>query len=155
MKKIFFASIALTTFAASLLLFQMTSCKKATAQISQTTTYQIAGLWTGTYSVNSIPSQGQLFYSFIIYKDGTIVTRSVGSDGKYYYTAGTWTVSATNAFSATVTSFVTPNSGSPVTQTIIGTFSNSGAITEATWRDTNNPNGAGLAGSFSNMLRIN
>lgn len=56
MKKIFFASLALTIFAASIVLFQMSSCTKAVAQ-AQTKTdtiyvnscpASVTGLWVGT-----------------------------------------------------------------------------------------------------------
>jgi hypothetical protein len=44
MKKIFLASLALTAFAASILLFQMTSCTKSKAGIYPVATYPITGL---------------------------------------------------------------------------------------------------------------
>ncbi|MEP6675935.1 MAG: hypothetical protein ABJA78_12295 [Ferruginibacter sp.] len=157
MKKIFMACMALTVFSATALLFQMTSCKKADAQTAScpVATYQVAGLWTGTYSVNSIPAQGQLFYSFVIYTDGTILTRGKGGDGKYYYSSGTWAVSGTNVFSATIISFVTPNAGLPITQSITGTYASNGTMSNLTWADTNNPNGPSLSGQYSSMQRVN
>ncbi len=152
------ASIALTAFALSVLLFQLTSCKKVNAQTTTNcpvATYQVAGLWTGTYSVTSLPSQGQLFYSFVIYKDNTLLTTSKGSDGKFYYSTGTWTLSNTNVFSGTIVSYMSSYSGLPVTQNITGTYSDAGTISNASWNDTKNPNGGPLAGQFSTMQRIN
>src|SRR6478735_1151671 len=116
MKKVLMGSIVMLLFAATSIIFQMSSCKKADAQINcPTPTYRIAGLWIGTYSVNCIPEQGKLFYSLSIYPDGTLITKGEGGDGKYYYSSGTWTLSNNNIFSATVTTFVTANGGSPVT----------------------------------------
>lgn len=42
------ASIALTTFALSIALFQMTSCKKASAQPNSPTTCDVKGIYSGT-----------------------------------------------------------------------------------------------------------
>lgn len=152
MKKLFMASLALITFTASIALFQLSSCKKADAQTQ--TTYPIQGLYTGTYSVNAVPAQGNLFYSFVIYPDGTMSTKGKGGDGKDYYSAGTWTLS-NNIFSGTVTTIIAPNGGAPVTQSITATFSNTGIFSNGSWNDTNNPNGVGNAGKYSIMQRAN
>lgn len=118
-------------------------------------TYPIEGLWLGTYSVDGMPAQGQLFYSFAIYPDGTLLTKSKGGDGKFYYSSGTWTLSGGKVFNGTITTFETFNSALKVTQTVTATFSNSGKLTDGTWKDTNNPHGPGLAGKFSTFQRIN
>ena len=55
MKKILMASLAMTVFAMSALLFQLTSCKKAVAQTPSECPqpiYPVAGLYIDTYSVN-------------------------------------------------------------------------------------------------------
>jgi hypothetical protein len=152
MKKLLMGSIVLTIFAFASLLFQISSCKKADAQ--PTTIYPIEGLWIGTYASPAVPSQGSLFYSFVIYPDGTLLTKGKGGDGKYYYSSGTWTLSSNNIFSGTIVSFVTPGPH-PVTQCITATYSNTGTLTNGTWKDTNNPNGTGLSGTFSTMQRVN
>src|SRR5437868_4341101 len=114
MKKVLMGSIVMLLFALTSIIFQMSSCKKANAQENcPTPTYQIAGLWIGTYSVSCLPEQGQLFYSLSIYPDGSILSKGKGADGNYYYGEGTWTISSNNILSATVTSFVI-NGGSPV-----------------------------------------
>jgi len=48
MKKLFMASIALTTFAVSIAVFQITSCKKASAEPNTpTTTCDVRGIYSG------------------------------------------------------------------------------------------------------------
>lgn len=131
--------------------FLITSCSKDPVP-TPTPTYPVEGLWVGTFSAPTFPSQ---FYSFIVYPGGVLLTKGQGSDGKYYYSSGTWSLSSNNTFSGTIVSFVTPNGGSPVTQSITATYSNNGNMTGGTWVDTNNPNGTGLSGTFSTMQRVN
>jgi hypothetical protein len=152
MKAPFRAKLILA-FLITALLFAQFSCQKDSVQ--PTKTYTIQGLWIGTYSASSLPAQGDLFYSYSIFTDGTILTKSKGWDGKYYYAAGTWALSSTNVFTSTITTFVTPFAGSPVTQFMSGTFSSNGTITDATWKDTDNPNGTYRSGKFSTMQRVN
>jgi hypothetical protein len=152
MKKLLKSFFALATLV--VLTFQISGCKKD-CPAPTTTTYPIQGLWIGTFSVDAIPGQGSLFYSFVVYPDGTLLTKGKGGDGKFYYSSGTWTLSSSNVFSGTITSFVTPNSGSPVTQSITATYANSGTLVDGVWNDTNNPNGTPLKGKFSTMQRIN
>ena len=171
MKKFLMGSIVLTTFAFAILLFQMSSCKKTLAQTNvihdtvkinihdtvkycPASVYPIQGLWVGTYSVDALPSQGQLFASLIIYPDGTIVTRTKGGDGKYYYASGTWNLSSSNVLTATIVYFVTPGTN-PVTQSITATFSSTGVLTLGTWKDVINTNSTPLNGAFSEMQRVN
>ena len=146
------ASIALTTFAMTLALFQMSSCKKADAETTKT--YPIEGLWIGTYSVGTIPEQGNLFYSFIIYPGGVLLTKGKGGDGRDYYSTGTWTLTNSNTFLGTISTFY-PNTGQPVIQSITATYSNTGKLTNGIWNDTDNPYGSPLAGKFSTMQRVN
>ena len=85
MKKILMASLAMTIFAFSSLLFQLASCKKASGQPDPCPecpscpepTYQVAGLYTGTYSVDSKPEQGDLYYSFVVFPNGDLLTKDV------------------------------------------------------------------------------
>ena len=151
MKKIFRASLALTTFAISIALFQLASCKKTEAQMQAV--YPVQGLYIGTYSVNSVPAQGDLFYSFVVYPDGTMLTKSKGGDGKDYFASGTWTLT-NNIFSGTITTLVAPNGGAPVTQSITATFSNTGTLSNGVWAATTNPNAIGNSGKFSIMQRV-
>ena len=164
-------SIVLTAFSLAIVLFEMSSCKKATAQTNTIydtikviihdsvkycpqATYPISGLYTGTYSVNSnfnIP--GQFDYSFTVYQNGTFITRTSQSGGTTF-ASGKWNLSASNIFTATSTSFF-GISGSPVTQVFTANFSNSGVLTNGIWRDSINTNSKPLAGTFSTMQRVN
>jgi hypothetical protein len=147
MKKLLKSFFVLATLA--VLTFQISGCKKDCPV--PTTTYTVQGLWIGTYSANGL--SGASFYSFIVYPDGTLVTRSKGFDGNYYYTSGSWTLSGTD-FTATVVSFVTPGVN-PVTQSIKTTYSNTGVMTNGIWKDVINTNGTPLTGTFSDMKRVN
>lgn len=131
--------------------FLITSCTKDPVP-TPTPTFPVEGLWVGTFSAPGYPSN---FFSFIVYPGGTLLTKGQGIDGKYYYSSGTWSLSSSNVFTGTIVSFVTPNGGSPVTQSITATYLNNGTMTNGTWVDTNNPNGTGLSGTFSTMQRVN
>lgn len=115
-------------------------------------TYQVAGLWIGTYTVTQLPQQQPLYYGFSIKPDGKILTEGVGANGVTYYSKGTWTLNG-NVFTATYTSI--NYSGSQVTQSATLTYDNSGTMTNGTWTDVVNPNGGSLSGSFNTMSRVN
>jgi len=148
MKKLLLSAVsilALTIFVLS----SQTSCKKETITNTVTdTVYQctttINGLWVGTYSVTSLPAQGQLFYSLIVYPDGSLLYKAKGGDGNFYYAKGTWTLSG-NTFAGTVVSFNTP----AVTQTVTATYSaTAGTLTNGTWADVAN------SGNLQSMTKI-
>lgn len=149
MRKLLISTFSI--FLVAVLLFQ-TSCKKDEVTNTggttdcPTATYPVTGLWTGTYSVdnNSTPAR---FYSFSIYPDGTVLTKGLLADSEFSYSSGTWTLNG-NAFSATITNFLSPS----ITQKVTATFSNTGTLTNATWQDTVNPYGL-LTGTFSNVVR--
>src|SRR5690242_12057997 len=104
-------------------LIMFLSCSKETVK-----KYPIEGLWIGTYTVNSAPTQPAHFASLVIYPDGSIVTKTGAEDGKDHYSSGTWTVSTDNVFSATIITF-SPNSGSTaVTQKIQANYSPAGKL---------------------------
>jgi hypothetical protein len=115
-------------------------------------TYQIAGLWIGTYTVTQLPQLQPLYYSFTIKPDGKVLAESVGADGMSYYSKGTWTLNG-NLFTATYTSI--NYSGAQVTQSATLTYHNSGTLTQGTWTDVVNPNGGSFSGAFSAMARVN
>lgn len=115
-------------------------------------TYQVAGLWIGTYTVTQLPQQQPLYYSFSIKPDGRVLTEGVGADGNRYYSTGTWTLNG-NLFTATYTSI--NYSGAPVTQSATLTYQNSGTMTNGTWTDVVNPNGGSLSGTIPTMARVN
>jgi hypothetical protein len=115
-------------------------------------TYQVAGLWIGTYTVTQLPQQQPLYYSFSIKPDGKILTEGVGANGATYYSKGTWILNG-NVFTATYTSI--NYSGSQVTQSATLTYDNAGTMTNGTWTDVVNPNGGSLSGTFNTMSRVN
>ncbi|MEI9958473.1 MAG: hypothetical protein WDM90_19700 [Ferruginibacter sp.] len=150
MKKIFMASIALTTFALAFALFQMTSCKKATAQTPSTpATYPIQGLWVGTYTIDGQAALGQQYFSFVIKPDGSII-----NDTKYNnqqnLALGNWTLSGTT-LSCSFTNMYGQASNFGVSETCTATWDNSGKLTAGIWKNV-----APLSGSGTFVLtRIN
>lgn len=147
MRKVFMTSLPMTVFAVVTLLFQLTSCKKAVGQTnndSPATTYPVAGLYTGTYSVNSKPDQGNLYYSFVVFPNGDLLTKDVTEYGDTVYQKESWTLSSDSTFTATIATFSIPS----VIQNITGRFSNDGKISNAIWQDTYNPYGIGLSGKI-------
>ena len=134
----------------------LSSCTKQAGPVTAVTTYPVEGVWLGTFSVNGSTDQKSYFYSFVIYPDGTMSTKSTGADGKAYYSAGTWAwqLSSNNIFVGTVT---TMNSGGlPITQRITATWSKTGVMTDGTYVDTINPYAnPGFTGKFSTMQRVN
>lgn len=144
----------LKNIATSFLIFSLLflSCEKNNDAV--TPTYSIQGLYIGTYTVNQQPTQPPLAYSFIIYPDGTLSTKGKGANGKDAYSTGTWTLNANSVFTGTITQYLT-TTATPITQSVTGTFSTSGEITNGTWTDVTNPYGPLLSGKFSTMLRVN
>lgn len=139
-------------FTACITFLLLSSCKKE--YVHTPPRYPIEGLWIGTYSVASMPEQGDLFYSFVIYPDGTLLTKGKGGDEQDHYSSGTWTLNSNNIFSATISTFY-PGTGARITQSITATYSNTGQLTNGTWHDTDNPYGSPLSGTYSIMKRVN
>jgi hypothetical protein len=115
-------------------------------------TYQVAGLWIGTYTVTQLPQQTPLFYSFAIKPDGKILVEGVGANGKTYYSAGTWALNGTT-FTTTYLSINYDGGGGQVTQSATTTYNSAGTMT-GTWTDTANPNGGSLSGTLT-LSRVN
>jgi hypothetical protein len=67
------------------------SCKVNSAA-SGSKDAQIAGLYVGTYTVESL-KQPPLFFSFAIYPDGTISYKSLGSNNYVFFASGTYSFS--------------------------------------------------------------
>lgn len=148
------ASVAISVFALALLLFQLTSCKKVLGQTNHECpppTYPVEGLYIGTYTVSSKPELGDLYYSFVIFPDGSLLTKGATEYGDTTYQKGNWTLSSDSTFTGNIATFTTPS----VIQNITGKFSKDGKISDATWHDTYNPYGSGLSGNFSVMQRVN
>jgi hypothetical protein len=126
-------------FAAFLItIFAFTSCQKdSTTPTPTATKYPVEGLWIGTYTIDNSPSEsGIYFYSYAVYKGGSILIKGMGADGNTYYSSGQWALSSTNVFSSTYTTI--NFSGAQVTQTMTANFSNTGKMTEGVWTDTKN-----------------
>lgn len=129
----------------------VSSCQKDSTPPTPTTpTYPVEGLWIGTFTVDNNPSQaGTYFYSYAVYPDGSILVKSLPADGNTYYSAGQWTLSNANVFSATFTSM--NFKGAQVTQTITANFSDTGKMTDGVWTDKINANQTGKL----SMERVN
>lgn len=114
------------------------ACQKdSTSPTPDSPKYQVEGLWIGTYTIDNSPSEsGIYFYSYAVYKDGSILIKGMGADGNTYYSSGQWALSSTNVFSSTYTTI--NFSGAQVTQTMTANFSDTGKMTEGVWTDTKN-----------------
>jgi len=151
MKRIFLASLAMTVFALSAALFQMTSCKKSNAQTNcPTPVYPVTGLWEGTYQTDQV-SHAATYASLTIYPDGTFMKRNklVGTANDYALTRGTWALSG-STFTYRDTTLI--YSGAAVVEKGSLTFSNTGTFSNGTWQDIS---GQSYTGTFQNMKRIN
>ena len=141
MKKLFLASIALTTFALSIGLFQMTSCKKAEAQVNNTnTTYPIEGLWIGTYTVDSQPALGEQYFALSIKPDSTIVADTKWGTTQHL-APGSWSLSG-NTFTCTYTCVYGLPNHIGIEEKITATWSNTGTLI-GTWENSPTPTGSG------------
>lgn len=113
-----------------------------------TATFEVPGIYMGTYTVDQVPAQGSLFYSFIIQPDATMITEGKGSNGSTYYSAGTWTL-AQDTLRCTFSSVNFP--GVTVTQSAKFYFNkNDGALSSGTWKDVVNGT---FSGTYS-MVRV-
>jgi hypothetical protein len=90
-------------------------------------------LWIGTYTVDQVPAQGALYYSFIFKPDNTLITEGSGGDGNLYYSRGTWTLSG-SVINCTLTTLNFPIV--TVGQTAKFTFNaKSDSLSAGTWKD--------------------
>jgi hypothetical protein len=151
MKKIFMASVALITFSAAIILFQMTSCKKSKAQTNcPPATYPVTGLWEGTYLTDQVSTPTN-YESFTIFPDGTFLRRSqVVASTEMAYFKGTWKLTGTT-FQFTDTTLLYSAGMQIDTGTL--TFSNDGKMTNGTWQVVGGA--SQLTGTFQNINRIN
>jgi hypothetical protein len=147
MKKLLLGSAVLMAFSLSVTIFQITSCKKATAQTNPV--FAIQGLWIGTYTVDGQASLGQQYFSFIIKPDGTMIAETKGSD-KQHLAPGTWTLSATK-LTCTFTCVYGLPSNIGVTETTTANWDNTGKLTSGIWKNV-----APLTGSGTfTLTRVN
>lgn len=153
MRRIFMASLVLVVFAAAMVVFQMSSCKKAVAQKDcPTPTYQIAGLWIGTYQTDQFAHE-PTYFSLIINPDRTLIVKAKGVPPAQdvVYSTGTWTLTG-NIFEFTDTTY---NYSSKVIQAGKLTYSNTGTLTGGTWKNLSGDNGRFYTGTYPSMLRVN
>lgn len=106
--------LALSIFS---MLFIFYSCSKTNN--TPTNPNPIVGLWMGTYTGTEVAGKN-LYYSFDLRADSTVLSQSLGGDGNTYYSSGTWSLSGTN-FTATITAQNFSNAG--VVQNITATYS--------------------------------
>ena len=108
----------------------------------------IVGYWIGTLTSINEPSAGELYYSFDIRSDSTIITQSQGADGNVYFNLGTWTMKD-SAFTATTISTASANSG--VEEILTAVYSKYyGTLSSGVWKNKN-----GVAGGTFKLSRIN
>jgi hypothetical protein len=108
----------------------------------------IVGLWVGTLTANNEPGTGNLYCSFDIRADGSILTQNLGTDGNTYYNEGSWTLSGTT-FSATTTCTTAPFKG--VVENYTATYNkDNGTLSAGAWETV----GAIATGTFT-LARIN
>lgn len=137
--------IPVTTLLLLAVLFSL-SCKKECEVVTETNT--VLGLWIGTYTVNQVPAQGALYYSFIFKPDGKVLTEGKGGNGATYYSQGTWTLTG-NEINCTYTSINFPTT---VTQSAKFTFTpSSDSLSAGTWMDLI---GGSNTGKFQLMKKI-
>jgi hypothetical protein len=128
--------------------FVFFSCKKD--EDEQSINHNVKGLWVGTYTVDQLPTQPALFYSFVIKPDGTLITEGKGANGVSYYAVGTWNVTG-DSLKCTYTSLNAPPP--QVTQSAKFHFNNSnGKLSSGTWKD--GANGSNYTGTFPVMEKV-
>ena len=124
------------------------SCKKDCPVA--TTSNIVPGLWIGTYTVDQVPGQGALYYSFIFKPDSKVLTESKGGDGVTYYTQGTWSLNGSD-LTCTYTSINFPSAN--ITQSAKFTFTaSSDSLSAGTWKDVSG--GGTYTGKFQVMKKI-
>ena len=144
MKKIIAATLTI------LLLSQITSCTKETTTTS-TETYHVPGLWIGQYSTSG--TSGSYYSSYVFYPDGTLVQKNIGTPPAQtvIYATGNWSL----ADSTLTCNTTTLNYTSIVSQNLKFTYSNTGILSNGTWKNTTADNGIFYTGTFSTMKRVN
>ena len=128
------------TFTLASFVFQITSCKKASAQITTNPTYPIQGLWVGTYTVDGQVSLGEQYFSFIIKPDGTIVADTKGGTQQHLST-GTYTLVG-NTLNCSFTCVYGYQSNIGVTETSSATWDKAGILL-GNWKNTPPDSGSG------------
>jgi hypothetical protein len=110
--------LTLSLFAVLLAFF---SCSKS----NSTPANPIVGLWIGTVTYSVAPSAGNLYYSFDLRADSSILFQGLGADGNTYYASGNWSLSGTS-FTATITGTNLSNAG--VVINVTATYNKTGTL---------------------------
>jgi hypothetical protein len=148
MKKLFLGSVILAVFSLTNIIFQMTSCRKADAQNSNTVNYPIQGLWIGTYTLDGQSKLGEQYFSFVIKPDGSMIADTKGSSIQHLAT-GTWTLNGTT-LTCNFTYVYGQSSNIGVTQITSAEWDKAGKLT-GTWKNVAPHTGSGVI----TMTRIN
>ncbi len=110
------------------------SCKKD--EETTTTTYNVEGLWTGTYNVKGDAGIGNQPFVLSVKKDGSVLVETKFF-AEYQVAKGTWTLSG-DQFSCSYTYIYGAGASTNTTQSATATFSKSaGTLTNATWVNVN------------------
>lgn len=131
MRKFFMTSVALTTMAISMVLFQMSSCKKAEAE-PPVTPPTIEGLWIGTYTTDGHTEFGKQYFSFVIKPDGTLINDTKG-DNKQHLNIGTWQMNG-GTLSCTFTCVYGVASNIGIAETSTASLDEKGDL-QGTWKN--------------------
>ncbi len=128
-------------------IFFMVSCSKSTPTPPAVTPNPnpIVGLWVGAYQVTDAAYRGTYYYAFNLFADSTIVQQGGDSNGVIWTAAGTWSLSADSAFTATVSS--TDISQGSWTQRLTAKYdSSAGTLSNGAWRYISG--GSSVTGTF-------
>jgi len=104
------------------------------------------GLWIGIYTAKQVPEQGELYYSFIIKPDHTLLAEGKGNDDRTYYSAGKWEIKDSLLI------YELEGLENGIQQVGQLRIVDCNTMADGTWRDINNsPN---LDGTFPYMRRV-
>lgn len=114
------------------------SCKKD--EETTTTTYNVEGLWTGTYNVKGDVGIGNQPFTLTIKKDSSVLVETKFFN-EYQIAKGTWTLTG-DKFTCSYTYIYGAGAGTNTIQSASATFiKNSGTFTNATWVNVNPASG--------------
>lgn len=110
----------------------------------------VPGIWIGTYTVDQVPEQPALYFSFHFKPDNTLLTEGKGGNGATYYSQGTWALNGTD-LTCTYSSINFPNV--TVTQSSKFTFNPaSDTLSSGTWKDLTG--GSNFTGKYQSMKKV-
>lgn len=113
----------------------LSSCKKDESTITPTT-YNVVGLWSGTYNVKGDAGIGNQPFSLTVKQDGSVLVETKFFN-EYQVAKGTWTLSG-DQFSCTYTYIYGAGASTNTMQSASATFNkNNGTLNSATWVNVN------------------